>query len=159
MAKILPAVLETFLHEINRNYDSYKFYCKFAVFLFFLSYKSKRRNKFSASWWSGNRKYFCFLFIMSRALLQRHSQFSRILWRNFFACYSCSYYSSQGFERRRMSVELVCYRTIIAVYKLYDFVCRRHFLMNQPCLNDLFQIMQHGNFQNLMWFLRSENIS
>ena len=27
--------------------------------------------------------------------------------------------------------------------------CRRHSLMNQPCYNNLFQIMQHDNFWNL----------
>ena len=37
---------------------------------FFLSHKLKTRVKFSASWWSGNEKYFSFLFIAIRALLQ-----------------------------------------------------------------------------------------
>ena len=45
----------------------------------FLSYKLKTRIKFSASWYSGKEKYFCFLFIVNHALLQSHF---------------CSYYSS-----------------------------------------------------------------
>ena len=32
------------------------------------------RIKFSASWWSGNEKQFCFLFIESRTLLQRYAE-------------------------------------------------------------------------------------
>ena len=39
-------------------------------------------------------KYFCFSFIVSRALLQSHSEFSRLLKRNFLTCYSSSYYNS-----------------------------------------------------------------
>ena len=34
-------------------------------------------------------------------------------------------------------------------YKIYDFFCGRHSLMNRPCYNTLFQFMQHGDFQNL----------
>ena len=47
--------------------------------LIVLSYKPKKRIKFSASWWFGNEKRFCFLFIASHALLQRHSQFNGLL--------------------------------------------------------------------------------
>ena len=32
---------------------------------FFISCKPKTRIWFSANWWSGNEKYFCFLFIAS----------------------------------------------------------------------------------------------
>ena len=46
--------------------------------LLVLSYKPKTRIWFSASWWSGNEKYFCFLFIASLALLQSHAEFNRI---------------------------------------------------------------------------------
>ena len=35
-----------------------------------------------------------FLFIASRALLQSHAEFNRLLQRNFLTCYSCLYYSS-----------------------------------------------------------------
>ena len=59
-----------------------------------LSYKPKTRIWFSASWWSGNEKYFCFLFISSRTLLQNHGEFNRLLQMNFFTCYSCLYCSS-----------------------------------------------------------------
>ena len=34
-------------------------------------------------------------------------------------------------------------------YKLYEFFCRRHSLMNGPCYNSLFQFMQHKNFRKL----------
>ena len=40
--------------------------------LFVLLYELKTKTIFSGSWWSGgNEKYFCYLFIVSRALLQR----------------------------------------------------------------------------------------
>ena len=51
--------------------------------LFVLSYEPKTRIWFSTSWWSGNEKYFCFLFIASRALLESHAEFNRLLQRNF----------------------------------------------------------------------------
>ena len=44
----------------------------------FCPYKPKIRIWFSASWWSGHEKYFCFLLIASRALLQSHAEFSRL---------------------------------------------------------------------------------
>ena len=56
--------------------------------------QTKNKIKFSGSWWSGNKKYFCFLFRASCAPLQSHVEFSRLLLRNFLTCYSCSYYSS-----------------------------------------------------------------
>ena len=40
--------------------------------LFCLFHKPKTRTVFLVSWWSGNKKYFGILFIVSRALLQRH---------------------------------------------------------------------------------------
>ena len=39
------------------------------LFLSFLT-NQKQESLFSASWWCGNEKYFCLLFIASRALLQ-----------------------------------------------------------------------------------------
>ena len=36
---------------------------------------------------SGNEKYFCFLFIAIRALLQSHAEFNGLLYRNFLVCY------------------------------------------------------------------------
>ena len=44
---------------------------------FALSYKPKTRIRFSASWWSGNEKYFCFFFIASCALLQSHAELNK----------------------------------------------------------------------------------
>ena len=54
--------------------------------------------------------------------------------------------SDQEFEKRWMTVELICYvKTIIFyayiyiyIYIYYDFFCRRHSFMNQPCYNNLF---------------------
>ena len=57
--------------------------------LFVLSYKPKTRIRFSASWWTGNEKYFRFLFVASRAQLQSHVEFNRLLESNFLICYSC----------------------------------------------------------------------
>ena len=55
---------------------------RFYLFLIF-SQKPKTRIKFPASWWSRNAKYFCFLFIASRALLQRHVEINRLLHKDF----------------------------------------------------------------------------
>ena len=46
---------------------------------FVISYKPKTKIRFSASSWFGNRKYFCFLFIASRTLLQSDAEFNRLL--------------------------------------------------------------------------------
>ena len=59
--------------------------------------------------------------------------------------------STQWFESRWMSVKFLlveCFvKTVIVFYKLfYEFFCRRHYLMNQPCYNNLFQVMQRDNF-------------
>ena len=51
--------------------------------LFVLSYKPKTRIWFSASWWSGNEKYFYFLFIASSAVLQSHAKFNRLFIKEF----------------------------------------------------------------------------
>ena len=34
-------------------------------------------------------------------------------------------------------------------YKFYNFFFGRHSLMKEPCYHNLFQTMQHDNFQNL----------
>ena len=68
------------LYENIRNYNSYKFSAKICFYtLFVLSQKLKTRTKFSASWWSGSEKYFCFLCIASRTLLQRYPKFNRLI--------------------------------------------------------------------------------
>ena len=46
-------------------------------------YKPKTTIKFPKSWWSGNNKYFCFLFIASRVLLQSHAEFNDIYYMLF----------------------------------------------------------------------------
>ena len=52
-----------------------------------------------------------------------------------------------GFERRWMSLKLAGYvRTIIVLYKFYNFSCRWHSLMNRPCYNNLVQIIWHEKF-------------
>ena len=82
VAKVVLAIWEIFLYENNRNYNFYRFSYKFALilFLFFLTNQKQESG-------------FCFLFIASHAMLQNHSEFNRLLKRNFFTCYSCSYYS------------------------------------------------------------------
>ena len=59
---------------------------------FALSQNLKPRIKVSACWWSGNKKYFYFLFTVNRALLQSHANPQKLFWRNFLTCCSCSYY-------------------------------------------------------------------
>ena len=50
-----------------------------------------------------------------------------------------------------MSVKLVCYaKTIIVFYEFYEFFCRWHSLMNRPCHNNLFQIMERDKFRDLI---------
>ena len=43
-------------------------------------YKPKIKNftsmNFSETWWSGNEKYFCFMFIASRVMFQRYFKFN-----------------------------------------------------------------------------------
>ena len=94
VAKVLLAICEIFSHENNRNYNSYIFSYEFAFIHFLCFLTNKTRTRFSASWWSSNEKYFCFLFVASRILLQRYAKFNRFLQRNFLTRYSCSYYSS-----------------------------------------------------------------
>ena len=63
------------LHENNCDYHSYRFSYKFSFILFLFCYKPNIWIRFSASCWSGTKKYFCFLFIVSCALLQSHAEF------------------------------------------------------------------------------------
>ena len=41
--------------------------------------ETKKTIKVLASWWSGNKKWFCCLFISSPALLERYVEFNRLL--------------------------------------------------------------------------------
>ena len=58
----------------------------------FLPFLTNQKNQVFSM--SGNEKYFCILFVASLALIHSHSEFNRLLLRNFLTCYSCSYYSS-----------------------------------------------------------------
>ena len=56
----------------------------------------------------------------------------------------------QEFETRWISVELIYYvKTIIVFHNFYNFFWWQHSLKNQPCYNNLFQIMQYKNFLKL----------
>ena len=81
VANVLLTIWEIFLHQNNPNYNSYRFSYKFAFipFLSFLTNQKQESGFQLLSWWSGNEKYFCFLFIASRVLLQSHAEFNRLL--------------------------------------------------------------------------------
>ena len=44
----------------------------------------------------------------------------------------------------------VMLKQLLFFYKFYDFLCKRHSLVNWPCYNNWFQIMEHSNFRNLI---------
>ena len=73
-AKILLAIWEKFLEENNCNYNSYKLKYNCCSFV-----GSKTRIKFSRSWWSGNEKCFCLMFIVRPYLFRSHDEFSILL--------------------------------------------------------------------------------
>ena len=85
-----------FLHENNRNYNSYRFSYKFTfIFCFCLFLKTKNKNQvFSKLVVWLLETFLFFLFIACRTLLQSYAEFNRLLQRNLLTCYSCSYYSS-----------------------------------------------------------------
>ena len=76
VTKILQRVWETFLYQNSRKYNSYKFSCKF-VLIKFLSFRRNQKQELNLQQvcWPGNEKYFCFLFIASRILLQSYDEF------------------------------------------------------------------------------------
>ena len=55
--------------------------------------ETKSKNEIFSNMVVWNEKWFCFLFIASRALLQRYAEFNRLLEKDFLTCYSNSYYS------------------------------------------------------------------
>ena len=67
------------LHENSCNYNSYILSYKVTFIPFALLQEPKIRIKFSANWWSGCEKYFCFLLIASLALFQMDAEFNRLL--------------------------------------------------------------------------------
>ena len=74
---------------------------------FVLSWKPKTRIKSLASWLSASKKYFCFLFIASRTLLQRYAEFNGPLQKDLLACYSFLNYSSIGEGNIQLKINLV----------------------------------------------------
>ena len=77
VAKVLLAISEIFLQENNNNYNSNRFSYKFA-FIFFLSFLTNQKQKQVGDVVTKNIFVF-FLFIVSRALLQSHAEFNRLL--------------------------------------------------------------------------------
>ena len=78
VSKILQGIWEKFLYQNNQNYNSYKFRYKF-TFIPFLSFHRNLKQKSNIQQVGGLVTRNCFLFIASRALLQRHAQFNRLL--------------------------------------------------------------------------------
>ena len=69
VAEVLLAIWEIFLHENNCNYNSCRFTNRFLI-LFLSSHKPKKKIWFSASWWSGNKKYLFFVYSKSCSTLK-----------------------------------------------------------------------------------------
>ena len=84
-----------FVHENNRNYNSYIFSYKFAFSIIF-SFLTNQKHEYGFQQVGSlvTRNISAFLFIASCALFQSHAEFNEFLKRNFRTCYSCSYYSS-----------------------------------------------------------------
>ena len=76
VAKILQGIWETFLHENNHNYNSYKFSYKF-TFIPFLSFRKSQKQE-SNFQQVGGLVSKCF-FIASCALLQSYAKFNKLL--------------------------------------------------------------------------------
>ena len=94
VAKIL-AISKIFLY-INTCYFYYNKLVKNSLssYPFFYSFiETKSKNQIFCKLKSYHEKYFCVLFIASRALLQSHADFKRLLQRIFLTCYSYSYYN------------------------------------------------------------------
>ena len=82
VAKVLLAIWEIFLHENSQNHNSYRFSYRF-TFILFLSFLTNQKIRVLACWRSGNKKYFCFLFIARHTLFQSHAEFNRLYKRIF----------------------------------------------------------------------------
>ena len=79
VAKVLLAIWEIFLHENNRDYNSYRFNYKFALIIFLFLLTNQRQKSGFQQIDGLVTKNIWFLFIASRALLQRHVEFNRFL--------------------------------------------------------------------------------
>ena len=90
--------------------------------LFALPYKQKT-IMFSASRLSGNKKYFCFLFTASHALLQSHAEFNRLLKRNFLTCNSYCYFSSMLWWSIATKLRIYYWDTHFLIYQNFPFIC------------------------------------
>ena len=74
----------------------------------------------------------------------------------YFQLNACTYFQC-GWKRYTRDLKVdkcqlnlyVMLKQLLFFYKFYNFFCRRHSLMNQPCYNNLFQFMQHDKFRNL----------
>ena len=110
-----------------------------SFFIFF--YKQKTRIHFSAGWWSGNKIYFCFLLIASRAFLQSYAEFNKLLSRYFLTCYSCSYYSFMVYLRRKyLRASTLCNYVLFVwlLQKFNKFLFFSYCIISQICrLNSL----------------------
>ena len=56
--------------------------------------ETKTKNQIFSKIVACNKTYFCFLFLASRALLQRYAKFNKLVQKDFLTCCSCSYGSS-----------------------------------------------------------------
>ena len=79
VAKDLLAILEILLHENNVALIPTDLQQVGFDPLFVVCYQTKTKITFSASWWSGNEKYFFFLSLASHSLFQNHVEFNRLL--------------------------------------------------------------------------------
>ena len=79
---------------INHKSLSYKFSYKLAYIPVLSSHRNQIQHlNFQDVGYLVTRNI-CFLFIVSRALLQRYTEVNRLLQKDFLTCYSFSYYSS-----------------------------------------------------------------
>ena len=84
VAKVLQAIGKMFLHENNRNYNSYRFSDK-SVFILFLSYLTNQKQESGFQQVGGLvTRYISVFFIASCALLQRHVEFNRLFYKGIF---------------------------------------------------------------------------
>ena len=124
VAKIFQGIWDKFSDKNNLKYNSYKF--SFAFKFTFTHLQPNRRIKFSASWWSGNEVYFCFLFVTSRALLHRYVEFKfnkRIFLRVIPARIIVPWFKQQWINRKiSINAKLV----ICATNSLTEFYMARN---------------------------------
>ena len=109
---------------------------------------SESRIRFSPSWWSGNKKYFWFLFIASRPLLQSHAEFSRLLWKYFRTCYSCLCYSSMSLSSVIFFVSSFesNFQLNLLQWSYQHIVCQMRFITS------LFCVIWLNEVKNLLFF-------